>query len=177
MRTWVTDGLKRVRGGNWALLPLRLMIGFGFAAHGYAKLARGPATFAPIVAALGLPAPLFTAWATSLIELGGGILMMLGAFVVPLCLPLAATMAAAMFGVHLRYGFSSIKLRALTAAGAEFGPPGYELNLLYLVAIATLALAGSSPLSLDRLIESRRSTDAGLASVDRRNVTGDERRA
>src|SRR5438132_9852635 len=43
----------------------RSMIGFGFAAHGYAKLARGPATFAPIVAALGLPAPAFTAWVTS----------------------------------------------------------------------------------------------------------------
>ena len=32
--------------GGWALLPLRLLVGYGFAAHGYAKLARGPAAFA-----------------------------------------------------------------------------------------------------------------------------------
>src|SRR5690348_18165533 len=55
----------------WALLPLRLVIGFGFAVHGYAKLSRGPASFAAIVSALGFPAPLFTAWATSLLELAG----------------------------------------------------------------------------------------------------------
>jgi putative oxidoreductase len=29
-----------------------------------------------------------------------------------------------MFTVHLPYGFISIKLLAVTAAGAQFGPPG-----------------------------------------------------
>ncbi|HYR49135.1 MAG TPA: DoxX family protein [Candidatus Eisenbacteria bacterium] len=154
---WVAGQRKQIAQGNWALLPLRLMVGFGFAAHGYAKLARGPATFAPILIALGVPAPFFTAWATSLVEFAGGILMMLGAFVVPLSLPLAAMIATAMFGVHVRYGFLSIRLQALSAAGAQFGPIGYELDLLYLVAIATLALGGSSPLSVDRWLEARNS--------------------
>src|SRR5882762_2504872 len=108
---------------------------------------------------VGLPALAFTAWVTSLIELGGGILLMLGAFVVPLSLPLAAMTAVAMFGVHLRYGFLAIKLKTLSAAGAEFGPPGYEITLLYLAGIATLVLSGSIPLSIDRLLESRRSID------------------
>jgi len=36
-------------GKDWALLPLRLIIGFGFAAHGYAKLNRGPENFAAIL--------------------------------------------------------------------------------------------------------------------------------
>jgi len=134
----------------WALLPLRLMIGFGFASHGYAKLARGPDSFAPIVAALGMPAPQLTAWITTLVEFFGGLLLMVGGFVVPLSLPLAAIMLVAMFGIHLRYGFSSIRLKALTSAGAEFGPAGYELNLVYLAGIATLALGGPGPLSLDR---------------------------
>ena len=147
------DGVAR---GGWALLPLRLVVGFGFAAHGYAKLARGPGSFTPIVAALGMPAPAFTAWVTSLLEFFGGILWMLGAFVVPLSIPLAAIMVTAMFGVHYRYGFSSIRLKILTGAGAEFGPVGYELNLLYLAAIVTLALAGSSPLSVDRKLEARK---------------------
>lgn len=50
--------LVRIRGtiaaGGWALLPLRLLVGYGFAAHGYAKLVRGPAAFADILAAIGV---------------------------------------------------------------------------------------------------------------------------
>lgn len=159
-------GRQRRDRAAWALLPLRLMVGFGFAAHGYAKLSRGPANFAAIVAALGFPAPLFTAWATSLLEFLGGILVMVGAFVVPLSIPLAAIMATAMFGVHFRYGFSSIRLKALTAAGAEFGPVGYELSLVYLVALATLALAGSGPLSIERWL-TRRIRGRGAAARSR----------
>jgi putative oxidoreductase len=52
--------------------------------------------------------------------------------------------------VHLPYGFSSIKLRAVTEAGPQFGPPGYETNLLYLAALATLVLGGSGPYALER---------------------------
>src|SRR5512138_1966859 len=49
------------------LLPLRLMVGFGFAAHGYAKLSRGPENFATILAAIGVPQPHLAAWLTSLL--------------------------------------------------------------------------------------------------------------
>lgn len=156
----IEDAMTRARrtlsGGRWALLPLRLMIGFGFAAHGYAKLARGPDSFAVILAAIGIPAPGPAAWLTSILELLGGVALMLGAAVVPLSLPLGVIMATAMFGVHLRYGFSSIKLKAMTGAGAEFGPIGYELNLLYIAGLLALALSGSSPLSVDRWFEARR---------------------
>jgi putative oxidoreductase len=141
---------------GWALLPLRLVVGFGFAAHGYAKLARGPESFATILEAMGIPAPGFMAWATSLLELVGGISLMLGAFVVPLSLPLAVVMVTAMFGVHFRYGFSSIRLQAISASGAVFGPVGYELNLLYLAALVALALSGSSPFSVDRWLWNRK---------------------
>jgi putative oxidoreductase len=135
---------------GWALLPLRLMVGFGFAAHGYAKLARGPESFAVVLHAMGIPAPSLMAWVTSLLELVGGVAVMAGAAVLPLTLPLAVVMATAMFGVHWRYGFSSVRLKAITASGAEFGPTGYELNLLYLAALAALALGGAGPLSVDR---------------------------
>jgi len=49
------------------------------------------------------------------------------------------------------YGFSSIKLQAVTAAGAQFGPPGFETDLLYLACLAALVLGGSGPLSIDGL--------------------------
>lgn len=78
---------SKISEQGWALLPLRLMIGFGFAAHGYAKLSRGPASFATILTAIGVPQPHLMAWVTSLLELIGGISLMAGAFVVPLSLP------------------------------------------------------------------------------------------
>ena len=62
----------------------------------------------------------------------------------------------AMFKVHLPYGFSSIKLVAITAAGPQFGPPGYECNLLYLACLATLVLGGSGPLAIDGFLKGRR---------------------
>lgn len=68
------------RGGimadGWALLPLRLVVGFGFAAHGYAKLARGPESFAAILQAMDVPAPGVLAWVTSVLEFLGGICVM-----------------------------------------------------------------------------------------------------
>lgn len=141
----------------WATVPLRLMTGFGFAAHGYAKLSRGPASFAEVLAAIGVPKPHVMAWATSLIEFVGGISVMVGAFVTPLSLPLATIMITAMLSVHLRYGFSTVRLKAVTAAGAEFGPVGYELNLVYVAALATLVLAGPGRLSVDGWRRAKRS--------------------
>ena len=58
--------------------------------------------------------------------------------------------------LHLPYGFSSIKLQAVTAAGAQFGPPGFETDLLYLACLAALVLAGSGPLAIDSLLAKRR---------------------
>jgi putative oxidoreductase len=136
-------------------VPLRLVVGFGFAAHGYAKLARGPASFAAVLQAMGVPAPVPMAWLTSLLEFVGGVLLMAGAYVIPLSIPLIVVMATAMFGVHLRYGFSSVRLQAISASGAVFGPIGYELNLLYMAALLALAVSGSSPLSVDRWLAAR----------------------
>jgi len=146
----------RLSDAGLPLLPLRLLVGFGFAAHGYAKLARGVGSFAGILAAMGIPAPGVTAWVTALTELLGGIALMAGVAVAPLCLAFIVTMLTALFGVHLRYGFSSIRLKALTGSGAEFGPVGYELNLLYIAALLALALSRPSALSVGRWLESRR---------------------
>lgn len=140
---------------GWALLPLRLVVGFGFAAHGYAKLNRGPEVFATILQALGVPHPLLMAWITSLLEFAGGICLMAGAFVLPLSVPLAVVMVTAMLSVHLRYGFSSVRLVAITADGAKFGPIGYEMNLLYIASLFALALGGSGALSVDEYFRAR----------------------
>lgn len=137
---------------RWAAIPLRLIVGYGFMAHGYAKLARGPDAFAAILQAIGVPAPHLAAWATVLVELAGGFAILVGAFVWLASIPMAAVLLVATFTVHLPYGFSSIKLVAVTAAGAQFGPPGYETDLLYLACLATLVLGGPGPLAVDGVI-------------------------
>jgi putative oxidoreductase len=57
-----------------------------------------------------------------------------------------------MFTVHLPYGFSSINLIAVTPSGAQFGPPGYECDLLYLACLAALVLMGPGPFSVDGVL-------------------------
>ncbi|MBB5064797.1 DoxX family protein [Granulicella mallensis] len=149
------DSLYRYPLNRWAPIPIRLIVGYGFMQHGYAKLTKGPEAFAVILHALGVPSPHLMAWLTILIELFGGLAVLLGAFVPLASLPMAVVLLVAVFTVHLPYGFSSIKIKAVTAAGAQFGPPGYECDLLYLACLATLVLGGSGPLSIDGLVKRR----------------------
>ncbi|MBA3323374.1 MAG: DoxX family protein [Pyrinomonadaceae bacterium] len=149
---------------KWAPLPLRLVIGYGFMSHGYAKLSRGPEGFANILQTLGVPAPSLMAWMTALIEFFGGLAIIAGAFVPIVSIPLIIIMLVAMFTVHLPYGFSSITLRRMTATGPEFGTPGYEVNLLYIAGLLTLVLGGTGAFSVDRLL-ARRKGRSELPSV------------
>lgn len=142
---------------RWAPLPMRLIIGFGFFEHGLAKIGKGPDNFVRIVDALGVPLPHLMAWLTILIELIGGLMMMAGAFTLTLVAPMAAVLLVALFTVHLQFGFTSIKLMAVTPAGPRFGPPGIETNLLYLAGLATLLLGGPGPLAIDGWFSRRRS--------------------
>jgi putative oxidoreductase len=141
----------RVIASRWAPLPIRLIIGYGFMAHGVAKIIKGPDAFAAILYAIHVPMPHLTALVTIALELICGFAILVGAFVPLMSLPMAAILLVATFSVHLQYGFSSIKLIAVTAAGAQFGPPGYETDLLYLAGIATLVMAGAGPFAFDNL--------------------------
>ena len=148
--------IDRFAIARWAPIPLRLIIGYGFMEHGFAKLDKGPDAFAHILQAISAPAPLFMAWSTILVEILGGLAVILGAFVTLASLPMAAVLLVAMFTVHLPYGFSSIKIMAVTAGGAQFGPPGYEVDLLYLACLSALVLNGSGPLAIDGLLTKHR---------------------
>ena len=133
---------------RWAPIPLRAIVGYGFMAHGVAKIMNGPDHFVGILRALKVPAPEFMGWATILTELIGGFAVLIGAFVSLVSVPLIVVLLVATVTVHLPYGFSSIKLQAVTDEGAQFGPPGYETDLLYIACLAALALGGTGPLTL-----------------------------
>ena len=136
----------------WYALPLRLIIGFGFMQHGYAKLARGPEDFIGVLHAMGLPVPFILGWATIIVELVGGLMILAGALIPLSTVPMAIVLLVAIFTVHFPNGFSSIKLQSFDAAGAHFGQPGYETDLLYLAGLVALCFGGAGPISIDGLL-------------------------
>ena len=141
---------------RYAILPVRLLVGYGFIEHGFAKLARGPDTFAGILQQLGVPLPHLAAWLTIGTEILGGLAMLLGFLVFWASIPMAVVLLVAMISVHLPYGFSSVRLVGISASGARFGPVGYEIDLLYLAILLMLALQGPGPLAFDNRIERKK---------------------
>ena len=145
----------------WWTVVVRLMVGYGFMAHGFAKLSKGPSAFTAVLHALGVPIPHVMAWATILVEVLGGVAVLIGAFVSLVSVPMVTVLLVAIFTVHLPYGFSSVKLIAVTNDGPQFGPPGYETALLYIACLVALNLGGPGPLSVDGVVGRRSSVDSG----------------
>ena len=133
----------------YAAIPLRLIVGYGLMQHGLAKLLRGPEAFVTILHAISVPLPQFMAWLTIATEILSGIAFLIGAFISLVSIPAIILLAVAVFTVHLPYGFSSIKLVSVSNGRAQFGPPGYECDLLYIACIVALVLIGPSPWSVD----------------------------
>src|ERR1043166_2424426 len=108
-------GMKRIRG-TWAALPLELVAGVIFFAHGRQK-SRDPAGFAQH--ALG-GIPLFLSFLVIAAELGGGLLLLAGLFVRFGAFSQVCVMAVAVSQVHWGNGLS--------------GPGGFEFPLALLAA-------------------------------------------
>jgi putative oxidoreductase len=129
------------------------MIGYGFMVHGWAKLSHGPANFEKLLTQIGAPLPHLTSWIVPLLELFGGLAIFIGAFTRLAAIPLIGIMLTAIFTVHLKYGFSSIKTIGLTPSGPVFGPPGYEVALLYIAGLVAIILWSPSAFSVDSIIQ------------------------
>ena len=119
---------------RWTPVPLRLIVGYGFMAHGYAKILKGPERFVDIVQAIGFPAPEVMAWATIVVELVGGLMVMLGFYHRLAALGHVGVMVGAIFFAKMAGGF--------------FAPAGIEFELTLGVAALTIALAGGGAMAL-----------------------------
>ncbi len=89
-------------------------------------------------------------------------MILAGAFVPLAAAPMIVVLLVAIFTVHLPNGFSSIKLQSYDAAGAHFGQPGYETDLLYVAALLALCAGGAGPFSVDGYLR-RRGAGSALA--------------
>jgi putative oxidoreductase len=148
--------LNGERWQRWVPIPIRIILGVGFMVHGWAKWSRGPAAFAELLRQAHVPLPLANAWLVTLLEIFGGLALLMGAFVAIVSVPLILSMLGAMFTVNIKFGFSAVNTIGLTPAGPQLGPPGYEINLLYIACLVVLILAGAGPLSIDALRSRRR---------------------
>lgn len=149
----------------WAPLPIRLAVGYGFMAHGYAKFSRGPEKFAVVLHTLGVPEPLLAAWAATLTELIGGAAVMVGALIPWVSIPMATVLLTALVTVHLPYGFFSVKFAEVTEAGIKFGTVGYEILVLYFAGLVALVLGGPGPMSVAQWLDQRRERTRDQASL------------
>jgi putative oxidoreductase len=122
---------------------LRLVTGFLFAAHGWQKF--NEFTIAGTQAAftqLGVPAAQAVAPIVAILELVGGVALILGVLTRVFAALLALDMLGALFLVH-------------ASAGVFAANGGYELVLLLAAAAFALALTGAGRVSVDRALFGR----------------------
>ena len=160
-----------------APLFLRLVLGFGFAFHGFGKLfpEGGHANFAGMLSGLGVPAPDLMAWFVGVLEFGGGIALILGLWVPILTALLTVNMLVAMFTVHLPAGFNFMNITGMTASGPLFGLPGFGGNLLYIAGLLSLFASGPGAYTIAGL--TRKWTNAVPDHPEEERITDRLRRA
>ena len=118
-----------------APLLLRLVVGAIFLAHGWQKYVGGLEGVEAFLAGMNFPAPALLAFLLVVAEIGGGILLILGAYTHWVAKILAVVAVVALVSVHLPNGFT--------------GPGGYEFILLILVSCISLILTGAGKWSVD----------------------------
>src|SRR5262249_55189681 len=74
------DFMNRDRWRRWVPVPIRMILGVGFMVHGWAKWSRGPAVFAELLRQVDVPLPLANAWLVTLLEIVGGLALLIGVF-------------------------------------------------------------------------------------------------
>jgi putative oxidoreductase len=134
---------------QFGLAILRIITGVVFIAHGAQKVfVYGFAGVGGAFAQMGVPMPTVVGPLIALIELFGGVALIVGLFTRMAAFGLACDMLGAIILVH--------------AAGGFFLPRGLEFVLMLLAAALTLLFAGPGALSVDGVLASR-STRRGVA--------------
>ncbi|MDT3426421.1 putative membrane protein YphA (DoxX/SURF4 family) [Paenibacillus forsythiae] len=124
---------------NTVTILMRVVFGILFLAHGISKLQMGLGNVAGWFDSIGIPG--FMAYVVAGIELIGGIMLILGLLTRYVSLLLIIVLLGAIFTAKLPAG--------LLGNGQS---AGYELDLAYILIALYLAVAGSTGLSLDRVL-------------------------
>jgi putative oxidoreductase len=131
---------------QWAPIPLRLALGIGMVQAGYPKLfvPSGRANIAHLLTELGIPWPKLMGWVVGLIEVLGGLGILLGALII-----IAAGVNALSIVTLLLLSWARGGMPQPLPAGDPF--PDFTLAVLILAGMLTLVLGGAGAYSLDQL--------------------------
>ena len=145
---------------EWGPVPIRVILGLGFAYHGFVKLFTtvGHENFHRLLTDIGVPLPAAMSWLIGGLEFFGGIALATGAFMMVTSVLLILNMIVAMFSVNLPNGFDLMNITVIIEAGPKFGIPGFEINLLYLAGLVSLLLTGAGNLSFEKFREAKDKT-------------------
>ncbi|MGN6549202.1 MAG: DoxX family protein [Pararhizobium sp.] len=118
---------------NTLLLVARIFLAALFIVSGYGKFVGGPANFAGYLVQHGFPAPLFFAWATTALELLGGLAILVGLATRPVAIALMLFCFGTAAVAHLDLGDPTQLLKNIGIAGgflllAATGPGSISLD-------------------------------------------------
>ena len=132
---------------HWGITILRVMVGIVFLAHGGQKVfVFGFSGVQGAFGQMGIPMPTVLGPFVALLELVGGLLLVVGVGTRWVSILLAIEMAVAVLKVHLSHGF--------------FLPGGFEYALMMFAASCAVALEGPGAAALGRTL-SKKSVSAG----------------
>ena len=127
-----------------APLAVRVIVGAIMAAHGFQKLSAGPGNFGAALGQMGVPLPGLMGYVVTLVELVGGVLLIVG---------LLSRLAALLLTIDLTVAILLVK----TGVGflSPMGSPGVgaELDLALIAGFLVILFAGPGKLSLDYALD------------------------
>jgi putative oxidoreductase len=133
-----------VRGAaGYAPLVVRVLAGVIMAAHGWQKLQGGPSGFGQALAGLGVPLPQLMAYVVTLVELIGGVLLIVG---------LLSRLAALLLTIDLVMAILLIKVNIGLLSPTDGSGVGAELELALIAGFLVVLLAEPGRLSVDQAL-------------------------
>lgn len=138
---------------------LRVITGVVMAVHGWQKITNGVDGFAGFLEQLALPAPMVLAYVVTVLELGGGLLLVAG---------LLSRLMGLLLAIYMLFTSFYVKVGKLGVPMIADQGTGWELDIVLFAAFVAIVLLGPGLLSIDTAIglERRR---AGRAASDRQS--------
>ncbi len=144
MRAW-----ENVNPG-WGVAAVRIMAAIILIGAGYLKFAGGVDRFAGFLPQLGLPAPELLGWLIPIMEVIGGVLILLG-------------LGVRWLGLYFVLQFLVITFYVKLPRPAPLGGwDSMRIDLMMLAAAVMLVLAGAGKASLDEMLAKRRAASERL---------------
>jgi putative oxidoreductase len=131
---------------RYGLVILRVVLGIAILVHGWSKLSGGVGNVAGFFGTLGIPAPGLMAWVVTIVELVGGILLVVGFLSQIAGILITLDMLGAILFAYLLRGAPFIEKGAIT----------WEKEAIFAAAALCIALAGPGAWSVDDVVAENR---------------------